>query len=175
MAWRAMTAEEMATRPEARLEGSLMLITVCAATLAVAAILFLLFMLVAIPMALGGGGIFASAFRGPAALSAIYMIPVLYVMVWGLAFLIMTIMRSASAPGFASIGLVGWIGVRLLTGIAGQVWMAAQYNWNAGVILQSGLPILLTILGDVILAAGFWIYMRDGARPNGYYRRLIQA
>ena len=25
------------------------------------------------------------------------------------------------------------------------------------------------------LVAGFWIYMRDGVRPNGYYRRLIQA
>jgi hypothetical protein len=27
----------------------------------------------------------------------------------------------------------------------------------------------------VILAAGFWVYMSEGARPNAYYRRRIRA
>jgi hypothetical protein len=34
---------------------------------------------------------------------------------------------------------------------------------------------LLGFVGELMLVAGFWVYMRDGARPNGYYRRLVQG
>jgi hypothetical protein len=34
---------------------------------------------------------------------------------------------------------------------------------------------VLSIIGDVILVVGFWVYMNDGARPNAYYRRRVRA
>lgn len=176
MAWRPMTAEEMVSRPEARLEGSLLLIVLCAAALGVAAVLSLLLTLIAIPAALSGGsmgGLFAAS--GPAGLGALYAIPTVYLMVWALVFSIMTMMRSSAAPGFAAAGLVGWVGVRLLISVAGQFWIASRYSGGPGFILQSLLPMLLGFVGELMLAAGFWIYMRDGARPNAYYRRQVRT
>ncbi len=176
MAWRAMTAEEMVSRPEARLEGSLLLIVVCAAALAVACVISLLLALVAIPTALSAGstGRFF-ALSGPAGLGMLYAVPTLYLMVWALAFSVLTLMRSPLAPSFAAGGLVGWLGVRLLISVAGQFWLASQYSGGPGFIVQSLLPMLAGLVGELMLVAGFWIYMRDGARPNGYYRRLVQV
>jgi hypothetical protein len=121
MVWRAMTAEELVSRPEARLEGSLLLIVVCAAALAVACVISLLLALVAIPTMLSGGstGGFL-ALGGPARLGVLYAVPTLYLMAWALAFSILTLMRSPLAPSFAAGGLAGWLGVRLLIGVAGQ-------------------------------------------------------
>lgn len=172
MAWRAMTAEELAIRSEARLQGSLMLIVVCAAALAISCAIALLFAIVAMPGILFGA---LPALRGPAGLGVLYAVPTLYLMVWAVAFMIMTLQRSPLAPGFAANGLVGWLVVRLLISIAGQFWVATQYSGGAGFLLQSLLPMLLSSIGEVMLVAGFWVYMRDGARPNGYYRRLVQA
>lgn len=177
MAWRPMTAEELVSRPEARLEGSLLLIVLCGGALGVAAVLSLLAALVAIPAALLGG--FAGGLlptSGPAGLGLLYAIPMLYLLIWALVFSVMTITRSPSTPGFASVGLIGWVGVRLIVSVAGQLWIANQYSGGgAAFMLQSLLPMLLSFVGEAMLAVGFWIYMRDGARPNGYYRRLVQA
>lgn len=172
MAWRAMTNEELATRSEARLQGSLLLIVVCAAVLAVACVISLLFALVAMPTMLMAG---LFALRGPAALGVLYGVPSLYLMVWAVAFLILTLTRSPLAPGFAANGLVGWLGVRLVISVIGQFWIAGQYSGGPAFLLQSLVPMLLNLLGELMLVAGFWVYMRDGARPNGYYRRLVQA
>ncbi|MBM3620061.1 MAG: hypothetical protein FJX20_05165 [Alphaproteobacteria bacterium] len=177
MTWRPMTDEELVSRPEARLEGSLLLIMVCAAALGVIAILLLLAALLTMPASLLFGG-FASSLltgRGPAGLAALYAIPTLYLLIWALVFSIMTLMRSSSAPGFACWGLIGWTALRLVVGVAGQFWIASQYSGGAEFMLQSLVPMLLTFIGELMLVAGFWIYMRDGARPNGYYRRLVRA
>lgn len=176
MVWRAMTAEEVVSRPEARLEGSLLLSVVCAATLAVACVISLLLALIAIPTLLSAGStgrFFPSG--GPAGLGMLYAMPTLYLMVWALAFSILTLMRSPLAPSFAAGGLAGWLGVRLLVSVAGQFLIANQYSGGPGFLLQSLLPMLLSFVGELALVAGFWIYKRDGARPNGYYRRLVQA
>jgi hypothetical protein len=172
-----MTAEELVSRPETRLEGSLLLIVLCAAALGVAAILLLLLALVTVPAALLFGGFAGSLLtgRGPAGLAALYAIPTLCLLIWALVFSIMTFMRSPSAPGFASAGLAGWAGIRLIVGVAGQFWIASQYGGGAEFMLQSLIPMLLGFVGELMLVAGFWVYMRDGARPNGYYRRLVQG
>jgi hypothetical protein len=175
MAWRAMTAEEMASRPEARLEGSLLLVVVCAAALAVTFVILMLLAMLLIPSgALGRSlsGLFGS---GPAGLGALYSIPPLYLLVWGLAFSLMTISRAQFTPSFAAGGLVGWVVVRLVIGIAGQVWIASRYSGGSGIILQTVLTMLPGFVGEIVLVTGFWIYMRDGDRPNGYYKRLIRA
>jgi len=178
MTWRAMTPEEMVSRPEAQLQGSLLLIMVCTATLALAALLFLVFALLAVPAALADGrlvGMFASMFRGPSGVGLLYTVPTLYLGFWALVFTIMTFMRAPATPGLAATGLAIWVGLRLLISVAGQILLIARFNTGPGVILQSVLPLVLSIIGDVILATGFWVYMKEGARPNAYYRRLIKA
>ena len=173
MAWRPMTAEELASRPEARLEGSLLLIVLCGGALGVGAVMFLLLGLIAIPAVLSGGpmsGMAARTFTDPSGLAMIFMVPTLYMTIWGLVFSIMTAMRSPATPSFAAGGLVGWIGVHLLVSVTTQIMIG-----GGGLVLVSVLPTLLGLLGELMLVAGFWIYMRDGVRPNGYYRRLIQA
>jgi hypothetical protein len=175
MAWRAMTDEEMVTRPEARLQGSLLLIVVCAAILAAACAISLLLALVAMPSVLfvGFSGLFK--LRGPAGLGVLYAVPSLYLMLWAVAFTVLTLMRSSLAPSFAAGGLIGWLGVRLLISVVGQIWVASQYSGGPEFLVQSLVPMLLGFLGELMLVAGFWVYMRDGARPNGYYRRLVQG
>ncbi len=177
MAWRAMSAEEMASRTEARLEGSLLLVVACAGALAVAFVVLMLLAMLMIPLGLLGrqlGGLFTGPVAG---LGALHAVPMLYLLLWALAFSLMTLTRSPSAPGFAAGGLIGWVAVRLVVSIVAQFWIASHYGggFSVGIILQSVLPMLLGFLGELMLVAGFWIYMRDGARPNGYYRRLIQA
>ncbi|MBX3502936.1 MAG: hypothetical protein KF889_26115 [Alphaproteobacteria bacterium] len=176
MAWRAMTAEETASRPEAHLGGSLLLVVVCAAALAVT---FVITMLLAILMVASGtlglsvGNLFRS---GMAGLGALYAVPMLFLLLWALAFSLMTLVRSPFTPSFAAGGLIGWVGVRLVIGIIGQFWIASRYSGDGGgLVLQSVLPMLLAFVGEIMLVAGFWIYMRDGDRPNGYYRRLVRA
>lgn len=177
MTWRPMTAEELVSRPEARLQGSLLLIVLCAGALGVAAVLSLLAALITIPAALLLGGFAAGLLptSGPAGLGMLYAIPTLYLLIWALVFSIMTFTRSPSAPGFAAVGLIGWTGVRLVVSVVGQFWIASQYSGGAGFMLQSLLPMLLGFIGEAMLAAGFWIYMRDDARPNAYYRRRIRV
>lgn len=178
MAWRPMTADEMVSRPEAQLQGSLLLIVVCTVTLTLAALLFLVFAMLALPAALADGrlsGMFASMLRGPSGVGLLYSVPTLYLALWALVFTVMTFVRAPATPGLASTGLAIWVGLRLVIGIAGQMLLTARYSAGPGAILQSFLPTVLSIIGDVILATGFWVYMSDGARPNGYYRRQVRA
>ncbi len=178
MTWRAMTLEEMVGRPEAQLQGSLLLIVVCTATLALAAVLFLVFAMLALPSALAGGplsGMFESMFRGPTGVGLLYTVPTLYLVLWALVFTIMTFVRAPATPGLAATGLALWVGLRLVVGIAGQILLTARYSAGPSTILQSILPTILSIVGDVVLTTGFWVYMSEGARPNAYYRRRIRA
>ena len=178
MTWRAMTAEEIAGRPEGQLQGSLLLIVVCAATLALVAVIFLVLALLAVPAALSGGalsGMFAFQVRGPAGVGLLYMIPTVYLVLWALIFTIMTMVRAPATPGLAATGLVIWLGLRLVIAIAAQIILLSRFSGGPGIFLQSILPIVLSIIGDLILTVGFCVYMRDGVRPNAYYRRLIRA
>jgi hypothetical protein len=152
----------------------LLLIVVCAATLALAAMIFLVFAL----LALADGrvsGVFASLFRGPSGVGMLYTVPTLFLGLWALVFTIMTMMRASATPGLAATGLAIWVGLRLVIGIAGQILLTTRYSAGPSIILQSILPSVLSIIGDVILVVGFWVYMNDGARPNAYYRRRVRA
>jgi hypothetical protein len=83
--------------------------------------------------------------------------------------------RAPATPGLAATGLALWVGLRLVVGIAGQILLTARYSAGPSTILQSILPTILSIVGDVVLTTGFWVYMSEGARPNAYYRRRIRA
>jgi hypothetical protein len=87
-----------------------------------------------------------------------YTIAVLFLTAWSLVFLVMTVMRARATPVVASGGLLLWVAYRLcVAAIAG------------------GWPLVLDLLAEAILAAGFCGYMATGLRPNAYYRRRLPA
>ena len=122
---------------EPRLSGALLWMVVAAAVLAV----------------VGLGGL-ALAFDQLRAIGGRYMIAVIYVTAWSLAFLVMTSMRARATPVVASIGLVLWVAYRF--GVA---------------VMTGGWPLVVDLVGEAVLAAGFCGYMFCSAHPAAYYRR----
>jgi hypothetical protein len=120
-----------------RLNGALLWMAVAAALLA----------------AVGLGGL-AFAFDQLRALGGRYMMAVLFVTMWSLVFLAMTLARAPATPLIASLGFGLWIAYRLYAAIASGGW-----------------PLVVDLLGEAVLAAGFCGYMLTGSRPNAYYRR----
>ena len=142
------------------------------------AVIFLVLALLALPAALSGGalsGMFSSQLRGPAGVGLLYAIPTVYLVLWALIFTIMTMVRAPATPELAATGLAIWLGLRLVIAIAGQILLLSRYSGGPAILLQTILPIVLSMIGDLILTVGFWVYMRDGARPNAYYRRRVRA
>lgn len=101
--------------------------------------------------ALGG---LAFAFDQLRALGGRYMVAVLFITAWALLFLTMTVVRSPATPAVASVGFFLWIAYRLCVAIAGGGW-----------------PLVVDLLGEAVLVAGFCGYMLTGSRPTAYYRR----
>jgi hypothetical protein len=120
-----------------RLNGALLWVVVAAALLAVTSL----------------GGL-AFAFDQLRAIGNRYMVAVLFVTAWSLAFLLMTAIRAPATPLIASFGLFLWIAYRLFVAIAAGGW-----------------PLVVDLLGEAVLVAGFCGYMLTGSRPNQYYRR----
>ena len=89
MGGRDMTAEEVATLPEARLGGALLWMVAAAAVLCIVAI---------------AGAIFA--FPQLREIGGRYMIAVGLVTAWSLAFIILTLLRARVTPVVASAGTV---------------------------------------------------------------------
>jgi hypothetical protein len=99
------------------------------------------------------GGL-AFAFDQLRAVGGRYMAAVLFVTAWSLAFLAMTFVRAPATPIVASAGLSLWIAYRLCVAAAAGGW-----------------PLVVDLLGEAALVAGFCGYMLTGSRPNAYYRR----
>ena len=115
----------------------------------------LLAMIVAAGLVAGvglGGVVFA--FDQLSAIGSRYMIAVLFVTAWSMVFVAMTLMRARATPLVASAGLVLWIGYRFSVAVMGGGW-----------------PLVVDLLGEAVLAAGFCGYMLTGAQPAAYYRR----
>lgn len=105
-------------------------------------------------LALVGLGGLVLAFDQLRALGGRYMVAVLFVTMWSLVFLAMTLVRAPATPLIASLGFALWIIYRLYVAIASGHW-----------------PLVVDLLGEGVLAAGFCGYLLTGSRPNAYYRR----
>jgi hypothetical protein len=95
------------------------------------------------------------------AIGSRYMIAVTFAAVLSALFVVMTLLRLRATPSAISAGLVAWIVYR--TGVA--VGDDAIAYW----------PLLVDMLGEAVLAAGFCGYMASAVRPNAYYRRRIPS
>ncbi len=105
-------------------------------------------------LALVGLGGLALAFDQLRALGGRYMAAVLFVTALSLLFLALTWMRSPATPLIAIFGFGLWVAFRLYVAIASGGW-----------------PLVVDLLGEAVLAAGFCGYLLTGSRPNAYYRR----
>ncbi|HZQ00915.1 MAG TPA: hypothetical protein VFB13_15345 [Reyranella sp.] len=85
-----------------------------------------------------------------------YEIAVGFITLWSILFVVMTLLRLPSTPAIATAGLFIWIVYRL-----------------AVALLTAGWPLVVDLLGEAALAAGFCGYMAGGAGPNAYYRRRL--
>jgi hypothetical protein len=176
MAWRDMTAEEIAGRPERRLGGALLwMVVVCAIVIVVPTLGMLLAVLV-----LSTGGIHAnpagifSWLDGPYRMGWAYMIPVIFFMAWSLIFVVMTLLRLPSTPLVASAGVVMWVAIRLALNYFGQAPLVAGEDRTTLLDALVRLwPYATVVLAETALAAGFCGYMTAGVRPNAYYRRRL--
>ena len=98
----------------------------------------------------------ALAFDQLRALGTRYTIAVMFVTAWSLLFLAMTVRRVPGTPIIASVGLLLWVAYRLCVAV-----------------MSGGWPLVVDLLGEGILVAGFCGYMATGSRPNAYYRRRL--
>lgn len=105
-------------------------------------------------LAVVGVGGLALAFDQLRAIGGRYMIAVVFVTAWSLVFLVMTLMRARVTPVVASAGLLLWVAYRLCVAV-----------------MTGGWPLVVDLLGEAVLAAGFCGYLLSGALPKAYYRR----
>jgi hypothetical protein len=84
------------------------------------------------------------------AIGSRYMIAVIFVTAWSVVFLAMTAMRAAATPVVSCSALVLWIAYRFCVAVMAGGW-----------------PLLVDLLGEAVLAAGFCGYMLSST----YYRR----
>jgi len=90
-----------------------------------------------------------------------YTVAVTFGGLLSLVFVVMTFLRAPQTPEVISAGLVLWILYRGGVGIS----YGAVAHW----------PLVVDMLGELVLAAGFCGYMAGGLRPNAYYRRRIPS
>ena len=105
-------------------------------------------------LAIAGLGGLALAFDQLRAIGGRYMVAVLFVTMWSLLFLAMTWIRAPATPVVVSVGFFLWVAYRFVVAVMAGGW-----------------PLVVDLLGEAVLAAGFCGYMLTGSRPNAYYRR----
>jgi hypothetical protein len=96
------------------------------------------------------------AFDQLRAIGSRYMIAVAFATAWSLVFLGMTLLRAPATPVVASAGIVLWVAYRFCIAL-----------------LAAGWPLIVDLLAEAVLAAGFCGFMLRGEQPNAYYRRRL--
>jgi hypothetical protein len=118
MAWRDMTEQEQATRPEARLGGSLLWVVLAAAVVCVVAI--------------GGALLDFDQIR---VIGVRYMIAVGFAGIWSAVFVIMTLLHLPATPLVSSTGFIAWIAFRFAVALWSQAgWPLAVDLWAEAVL-----------------------------------------
>jgi hypothetical protein len=118
MAWRDMTEQEAATRPETRLGGALLWVVLAAAVVCLVAMVGALL-----------------AFDQLRSIGIRYMIAVGFAGTWSAVFVVMTLLRLPATPVVASAGFVAWIAWRFAVSLWSQAgWPLAVDLWAEAVL-----------------------------------------
>ena len=172
MAWRDLGPTEIAGRDEVRLAGSLLWIFMAAAFLAL--VMAIIGMLFVASLALAPGlhlDVLRTVMPMNRGVGLLFILPLLYILAWSLVFVTMTVLRAPATPTVAAVGVAIWMPLRLVLGVTGYVVMGMRTGGLAATIV----PLVLSLVAETMLAIAFWVYMQEGTRPNGYYRRRVSA
>jgi hypothetical protein len=102
------------------------------------------------------GGILA--FDQMRAIGDLYMVAVIFVTAWCLLFAVLTLLRARATPIVTCAGLVLWVAFRLCVAAATGGW-----------------PLVVDLLAEAVLAAGFCGYMLGSDAAKAHYRRRLPA
>ena len=118
MAWRDMTEQEAATRPEVRLAGALLWVVLAAAVVSLVAV---------------GGALLA--FDHLRLIGVRYMIAISFAGVWSAVFVVMTLLRLPATPLVASTVFLAWIAYRFAVALWSEAgWPLAVDLWAEAVL-----------------------------------------
>jgi hypothetical protein len=170
--WRALSADELAASPDAKLGGALAVMFWSAVAMVATAVLVMAGLIVF-------GDFFSvtmmsrmlfSAYSLSSRIAGIQMIPQAMFAVFAFTFVVMTMGRRPSTPAVASVLMVMWAATSIGAQI-GTRYLIAQSNFDP----MSQLSLLPYVLLEIVMVAAFCGYMTDGRRPNVYYRRRVRA
>jgi hypothetical protein len=91
-------------------------------------------------------------------------------MVWAAIFVVVTLARARSGPSLAAVPFA----IAALVGPVGQCAMAIAVIGGTGGIISAAMQLPHVVL-SLVAAVAFWAYMREGCRPNLYFRRRVRV
>jgi hypothetical protein len=170
--WRMLSRDELLGLPEARF-GGVIAVIFCAAVLAFAPLVALIasgvrdtdgttwVVLMMLRQALRGD--LTSAYTAASLGQSLTLI------LWAASFIIITLFRVRNGPTITA----AMFAISAAIGPASQFAIAAGFSADKGSAIQA-LSQLPHIALNLVTGVSFWAYMREGRRPNLYYRRRIR-
>jgi hypothetical protein len=172
--WRTLDPPELAAEPDASFGGAIAAIFFAAA-FALLPIVFLIVslakdtqgttwvLLMMLRQAFGGADIKSISL-------AASMVQMLTLLVWAVIFIAVTLARVRSGPTIAAVAFAA----AALVGPAGQCVSAIVIIGGTGGIFAAGSQLPHMVL-NLVAAVAFWAYMREGRRPNLYFRGRLRV
>jgi len=151
-----------------RLSGLLAIIFWCACGIT-AVPLAGMFSLIAVLGTQGALSAIADSLSGDAVATQILrlgLVPQALLFIWGASFVVLTIMRAASARTIAPWLLLAW-----MLGTAGAQFAIRSLLTPDGVTVGDFAALLPGLLAQAVGAAAFWGYMKEAERPRRYFVR----
>jgi hypothetical protein len=172
--WRELSADEITAEPEAHF-GGVIAVIFFAAVLALTPLVFL-----AVSLTKDGNGtswVFLMMVRqafGGSDMKSIYlaasMVQMLTLMAWAAIFIVVTLMRARPGPTIAAVPFA----IAALIGPVGQCAMAIALIGGTGGLIAAAAQLPHIVL-NLVAAVAFWAYLREGRRPNLYFRRRVRV
>ncbi len=171
--WRELTAQELAVEPGGRFGGAI-------AIICFAAVLVLLRLLVGIGVWLTNGEYRYAFFMTFALMRSLianspwgtwlaYMslIEPLLVAIWAVVFVVAVVWRLRAG---ATIAAIVFAACSLMRPVGSIIIMSTTVGTSGITAATAQIPSLVV---HFVAAVGYWCYMRDGRRPNLYFRRRV--
>ena len=173
--WRELSEAELAATPDAKLGGTLAIIVAIAAIIAaIKGLMYLLYLMFMGGPPGGGAAVILRMFAPLNGSKSAWIqnlnlaVPAL-IFAWGGVVTAMTLLRARGTPDVASALIAVWAIVAVTLNVLKRAVTATD-----GLDVIDYLQMAPHILFNVMIAAAFCGYMREGRRPNLFYRRRVR-
>ena len=173
--WRELSDAEFAATPDAKLGGTLAIIVAAAAMIAAIKGLMYVLSLMFVGGPHGGGAAVILRMFAPldgtksAWIQNLNLAVPALMFAWGGGVTAMTLLRARATPDVASALIAVWAIVAMTLNVLKRAVTATE-----GLNVIDYLQMAPYILFNVMIAAAFCGYMREGRRPNLFYRRRVR-